>query len=199
MYLSRLLLTGEQWRNPYEVHRSLWRTFPSPAEMQRDFLFSVEERAPRNVQVIMLSARQPEYESDSVCLLACKVFEPKLQQGDRLGFLLTANPIKSISDAQGRVDGKGDIKKCRVPLIKEQDQITWLKRKFNGAALINSVEIEKQPPLYFRKRARPGKIQSFKFMGELQVEDSAELKKVMRNGIGPAKAFGCGLLLVRRI
>lgn len=36
------------------------------------------------------------------------------------------------------------------------------------------------------------------FDGELQVTDPERFLPALRNGIGPAKAFGCGLLLVRR-
>ena len=51
MYLSRLLLTGEQLHNPYEIHRTLWLAFPDAVEQSRDFLFRVEQRTSRQVQV----------------------------------------------------------------------------------------------------------------------------------------------------
>ena len=37
------------------------------------------------------------------------------------------------------------------------------------------------------------------FSGELTVIDPAAFIVALSKGIGPAKAFGCGLLLVRRI
>lgn len=37
------------------------------------------------------------------------------------------------------------------------------------------------------------------FTGQLRVTDPAEFIKALNNGIGPAKAFGCGLMLVRRL
>lgn len=36
------------------------------------------------------------------------------------------------------------------------------------------------------------------FEGELQVTDLKRFTPILFNGIDPAKAFGCGLLLVRR-
>jgi len=39
-----------------------------------------------------------------------------------------------------------------------------------------------------------GKIQSVGFQGILQVAKPTILKEIIINGIGPAKAFGCGLL-----
>ena len=35
--------------------------------------------------------------------------------------------------------------------------------------------------------------------GTLAVTDADKLVQTLMNGVGPAKAFGCGLLLVRRV
>ncbi|MHB1353416.1 MAG: type I-E CRISPR-associated protein Cas6/Cse3/CasE [Thiobacillus sp.] len=37
------------------------------------------------------------------------------------------------------------------------------------------------------------------FEGILRVEMPEQLASLLENGVGPAKAFGCGLLLVRRL
>jgi CRISPR system Cascade subunit CasE len=55
------------------------------------------------------------------------------------------------------------------------------------------------PPLFFRRGNRGGKITAVTFEGVLNVLDPAALVLLLQNGIGPAKAFGCGLMLVRRI
>jgi CRISPR system Cascade subunit CasE len=81
-----------------------------------------------------------------------------------------------------------------VPLIKEEDKVAWLKRKLNGAALVSMVEVEKQLPLHFRKGGKSGKIQPSVFKGVLQPTNSLMLKSLMQQGIGPGKAFGCGML-----
>lgn len=198
MYLSRLLLTGEQLHNPYEIHRTLWLAFPDAAEQSRDFLFRVEQRSSRQVQVLVQSQRQPTANVENARLLASKALELNLLEGSQLRFMLMANPVKTIADEQGRLDSKGEVKKCRVPLIKEEEQIAWLKRKLEGAALVNIVEIEKQLPLHFRKGSKPGKIQPYAFKGVLQVVDAQSLQDLLQHGIGHAKAFGCGLLSLAR-
>lgn len=198
MYLSRLLLTGEQLHNPYEIHRTLWLAFPDAAEQSRDFLFRVEQRSSRQVQVLVQSQRQPTDKVEHARLLASKALELNLLEGSQLRFMLMANPVKTIADEQGRLDSKGEVKKCRVPLIKEEEQIAWLKRKLEGAALVNIVEIEKQLPLHFRKGSKPGKIQPYTFQGVLQVADAQGLQDLLQQGIGHAKAFGCGLLSLAR-
>lgn len=198
MYLSRLLLTGEQLHNPYEIHRTLWLAFPDAAEQSRDFLFRVEQRSSRQVQVLVQSQRQPVANIENARLLASKALELNLLEGSQLRFMLMANPVKTIADEQGRLDSKGEVKKCRVPLIKEEEQIAWLKRKLEGVALVNMVEIEKQLPLHFRKGSKPGKIQPYTFQGVLQVADAQGLQDLLQQGIGHAKAFGCGLLSLAR-
>lgn len=199
MYLSRLLIAGEHLRNPYEIHRSLWSAFHDAPDQTRDFLFRVEQCSTRQVQVLMQSQRQPEVKVAILRLIASKYLELNLAEGSQLQFLLIANPVKTIADEQGRLDSNGEVKKCRVPLIKEEEQIAWLKRKLDGAALVNMIEVEKQLPLYFRKGSKPGKIQPYAFKGVLQVTDASTLKDLMQQGIGPAKAFGCGLLSLARI
>jgi CRISPR system Cascade subunit CasE len=59
---------------------------------------------------------------------------------------------------------------------------------------------EKRLPLNFRKAKEKlvGKIQPVDFQGVLQVKDSAGLSELISAGIGPAKAFGCGLLSLAR-
>jgi len=37
------------------------------------------------------------------------------------------------------------------------------------------------------------------FAGVLKVEDSGLFAESLITGIGPAKAFGCGLMLIRRL
>jgi CRISPR system Cascade subunit CasE len=194
MYLSRLLLTGEQFRNPYEIHRALWSVFPVTPDQTRDFLFRVEQRSTRQAQILMQSERQPGIETAKAQIQAYKPLDLKLPEGVQLRFLLVANPVKTIADEQRRLDSSGTVKKCRVPLINEEAQIAWLRRKLEGAALVSNVDIEKQLPLNFRKVGRPGKIQSYAFKGVLQVKDTSTLKSLMQKGIGPGKAFGCGML-----
>jgi CRISPR system Cascade subunit CasE len=194
MYLSRLLLTGEQFRNPYEIHRALWSVFPVTPDQTRDFLFRVEQRSTRQTQILMQSERQPEIETATARIQAYRHLDLKLPEGVQLRFLLVANPVKTIADEQRRHDISGTVKKCRVPLINEEAQIVWLKRKLDGAAIVGNVDIEKQLPLNFRKGGRPGKIQPYAFKGGLLVKDTSTLKSLMQKGIGPAKAFGCGML-----
>jgi len=56
----------------------------------------------------------------------------------------------------------------------------------------------------YKWNALPGKgkkagFSSIDFDGEIEIVDPDNFLKILFNGIGPAKAFGCGLMLVKRI
>lgn len=64
--------------------------------------------------------------------------------------------------------------------------------------MIEATSMLPHTPTYFRKGNRGGKLVTVTFEGVLNVTDPAHLIRLLENGVGPAKAFGCGLLLVRR-
>lgn len=196
MYLSKVLIKGAACRNPYEIHRELWKLFPNNADAKRDFLFRLESAEHTFAEILMQSFRQPEQSHPSARILACKEYPIPLRKDKQLSFLLVANPVKKIDDESGRVNAKGAPKKCRVPLMREEDQHAWIVRKFQGAAILEKLIVDPVLPLRFRKNIekQSGKIQPVSFRGILKVNDPAILQYLIRYGIGPAKAFGCGLL-----
>lgn len=85
---------------------------------------------------------------------------------------------------------------------------TWLieKGKTRGFKVVQD---EKKKRLMFQaegyrwhslpKKGRTAGFSSVDFEGELEVTDPASFIEALFTGVGPAKAFGCGLMLVRRI
>ena len=207
MFLSRVEIPWEFARNSYDLHRQLWRLFPGEEketrkngeEMRQGFLFRIEEnQTGRPARLLVQSRRAPEAESGLV-LIGTREIQPQPAAGQRLAFLLTANPVKTITDAQRDAKQGKKSEKCRVPLIKEEDQREWIARKFAGAGEVEAVNVLPHAPIYFRKGNRGGKLVSVTFEGVLRVSDPVRMAALLNNGIGHAKAFGCGLLLVRRI
>ena len=207
MILSRAELPWSVARNPYEHHRRLWRLFPDrpPESRQRHeqprqgFLFRAEDSQPgQPVRILLQSSTRP-VAAEGISLLASREIDPQPRAGQRLAFLLTANPVKTIKDSQrpDKPDKRRDT--CRVPLITEANQTAWLERKFEGAARMDAVSVRPHPPIFFRRGNRAGKLVTVTFEGLLWVTDPEQLRALLSNGIGPAKAFGCGLLLVRRL
>ena len=197
MYLSKIWLVPGRLDNAWEWHRALWTLFPDfkrkPGESS-PFLYRIEKmNLAQGAEVLMQSNIHPAETSDRARLLATRTIEPQPHEGQLLAFRLTANVTKAIRDA------KQTERKIRVPLIKEDQQIEWFRRKLDGSARnLTNLQIQPHPPTYFRKGHKPGKIVSITFDGVLEVGDPVALKELIRKGLGPAKAFGCGLMLVRR-
>jgi CRISPR system Cascade subunit CasE len=207
MFISRIEISRERACNPYELHRALWSLFPGEPRESREsfpderagFLFRIEDNPTgRPAQLLVQSRRAPVARARDAIRIGVREFDPRPYVGQRLAFLLTANPVKAITDEANRVDRHGEVKKCRVPLIREEQQRAWLVRKLDNAAQVVAATVQPHPPLYFRKGARAGKLGTVTFEGTLKVTDPASLRKLLEDGVGPAKAFGCGLLLVRR-
>jgi len=190
MHLSEILLDSKLARNPYEIHRYLWRLFAGMSEDKRSFLYRVsygKDNEP--LRILMQSLYEPSA-TDNIkgCgILRKKVFNPALKEKDRLRFVLCANPTKRLAK-----------ERCRVPLIDEEQLIAWIQKKLEYAATFENVEITDNRNLYFRKNGKAGKIVTTTFEGLLTVSDPALMHTALLQGIGPAKAFGCGLMLVRR-
>jgi CRISPR system Cascade subunit CasE len=212
MFISRLEIPWQSARNPYDLHRHIWHLFPGvEKEIRRTegqdrsgFLFRIEDyRAGRPVRLLVQSRLQPQ-PAPGLALLGVREFDPQPQAGQHLAFILTANPIKTITDQQAdekpgkRADKLGKFK-CRVPLIDEEEQRSWLAAKLAGGADLGATTVLPHSPVYFRKGGLGGKLVTVTFEGDLRVKDPARLAGFLRNGIGPAKSFGCGLLLVRRL
>ncbi len=198
MFLSQIEFDRAAARDPYQWHRALWKLFPGRDEAARDFLFRVEEGAARGpTRVLLQSAVRPE-SAERVRVLACREYALALSPGRGLRFRLLANPVRTIKDADGRLNHRGEIKSCRVPLIREEEQLAWLARKLEGGARLLASACSGLPPLYFRKKDHPGKLATCLFDGVLEVTDAERFGELIRCGVGPGKAFGCGMLSLAR-
>ena len=214
MFISRVEVDWSKARNPYDLHRAVWTLFPeqeketrsSLDESRQGFLFRVEENRPGQPAHLLVQSRiEPQVEGQWARVLGRREFDPQPSEGQRLAFLVTANPVKTIDDQRheskpGKKPNKKDRFKCRVPLLREEEQIAWLVRRLDGSARVESAVVQAHPLLFFRdERKNNGKLLTVTFQGLLRVTASEPLRERLHNGIGPAKAFGCGLMLVRRV
>lgn len=211
MFISRVEIPWPVVQNPYEIHRCLWRLFPGEARETRQhqqepragFLFRLETYQTGRPVRVLVQSRQRPMPMTPIQVVGCREFDPQPRVGQRLAFILTANPIKTIVDAEAtakpnkRPNQRGQHK-CRVPLVDEQHQQAWLMRHLAVAAIVETLTVLPHAPLYFRKGSQGGKLMMATFEGVMEVSEPAELVRLLESGVGPAKAFGCGLLLVRR-
>ena len=204
MYLSKVLVPWSAVKNPYQLHKELWKLFPGRPDDERNFMFRVETiQKGHSATVLMQSAWQPE-DTNITRLVASKQVQLNVSEGMWLRFRLRANPIKTIKDERQRTDSKGNIKRSRVPLIHEEEQIAWIQRKLADAVEFDSIQVTKEAPIFFRKQRdkanrqldHSGKIQTVCFEGIFKVKDSEALQNSILAGVGPAKSFGCGMLSI---
>lgn len=165
-------------RNPYDLHRQVWRLFPGEAHESRDsdeaerqgFLFRVEYNQTGRPARLLVQSRRAPVAAAGIALIGTREVHPQPEAGQRLAFLLTANPVKTIVDAEveakpdklkryaekivRRADQTPRQPKSRVPLIKEDEQRDWFARKLAGAATIEAASMLPHAPTYFRKGNR---------------------------------------------
>ncbi len=196
MYLSKVAIDWKVARNPYKLHQALWSLFPARPDESRSFLFHVQSNKPgQPASLLMLSRHQPTIKGESSKVVdgPKDITSLNLTTDQIYQFLLTANPTKVIRD---RDDSS---RKLRVPLIREEQQLDWLSRKLDGAASVEACVARTNAPTYFQKPGHgAGKVVTVTFDGVLRIVNPDELVVKMKDGIGPAKSFGCGLLLLRR-
>lgn len=197
MYLTEVWVENALVRNKYNLHKVLWRLFPE--KMERSFLFLFEKDIlNQGFRILLQSSEKPQYENTSMSGIQIlreskEISGLQFSHGQLLKFKLVANPTKKIKDSDC------SERSIRVPLITFESQQEWLERKFLGIARLIETRIEPVEPIFFSKKDMHGKIQPMKYFGALEVINPVVFKELMINGIGPAKAFGCGLLQVARL
>ena len=196
LFWTEVWVTENSVRNGYKMHQTLWGLFPN--KIYRDFLFSVVKRQYAHGATILLQSAEapifPDEKNPSVKIIRSSKSLERLQfqTGQLLRFRLVANPTKKIKD-------KNDHERSlRVPYLGEENKIAWLVRKMQGVARICYAESGDLEPIYFSKPGHRGKIQPVLFTGLLEIEQGDAFLEIMRDGIGAAKSFGCGLIQVSR-
>ena len=190
MFLTKLVIDWQSAKNPYEIHRILWTMFPSMPEAVRPFLFRVEsQKTGSQSSVLMQSELKPEKPSGK-CILEYKMkeFKPAFEVGQKFKFLLCVNPTK-------RLISNG----CRVPFVKEDEQIKWLKDKLVDSVNIVALAIKAENNLYFLKGGRSGKILTVTFKGLLEIKNKESFEDLFKKGVGPAKGLGCGMISLAQL
>ncbi|WP_165677596.1 type I-E CRISPR-associated protein Cas6/Cse3/CasE [Metapseudomonas otitidis] len=202
MYLTRLrldprsALARRDLADPYEMHRSLVRAFVRDAQQTPPrFLWRVEPTAAWGSPELLVQsveagdwsflAGQPNYLKGEV---ETREWAPEtwVREQACFRFRLFANPTVTR-------DGK------RLGLVGEETQLAWLARQGERlgfsveAALVTGSEL-------LRSRKGDSRISLLRacFEGRLRVRDAGALATALCAGIGPGKAFGCGLLSLGR-
>lgn len=181
--------------------RVLWRLDSAEHE---HVLYIVAPEMPELGHIIEQAgwATRPPQRADYTPLL------DSLRVGQEWRFRVRANPTKSVKGERAR----GVVR----PLAGQSGQIEWLR----GQALRHGFEIPLGEPgteasalvtisgrrdLGFDRRSRDNgqrdrvSIRAVRFDGILRVTDIDAMRNALVSGIGRGKAYGCGLLTLRKI
>lgn len=204
----------------YSWHKKIWTFFPGQSDSERDFLSRIDllEGAFR---VWILSGVEPV--PPAWCQaeeFSHKRIAPGFLSHRHYAFDVRANAVKSLvqRDASGlpllKANGKRRSGK-RIPLTDHDELQAWLTRKGEvrcqeqetgrpvpgGFRIVEERPLEISPMMasHFRKKGQRGYHGGVQFRGVLEVTDSEHFTQTYQSGIGSAKGFGFGLMLLAPI
>lgn len=225
MFLSRVqikpgpelfrVIRADKSANGYAVHQLLWSLFPNDGDKKRDFLYREDSEGglPR---FYIVSGDMPV--ANSAAAVQSKPYSPKLETGEQLHFTLTANPVVARKTEGKKNSVRHDVwmdaKKAAKDTGKDGPELAgicenavkkWLvsRGEKNGFEVdMNQVCVDGYIQHRF-KQTKGGKeirFSSVSFEGLLTVRDpELFVQNALYKGVGPSKAFGCGLVLVKRV
>lgn len=201
MYLTQLSLNRldrkmmKMLADVYKLHQTILQGFSSYQNCDR-VLFRVEpEEHNTIVAVLIQSTLEPDWsllkeKNQGVVSIKTKEFSPQLLTDHLLRFRLRANPTVC---REGKRYGLIRDESLREWLIKKEDKI--------GAKFIDIVSMDEG---YINGNKNNGQarhrvnLKVARFEGVVRVVAPEIFVRTLKDGIGPAKAFGCGLLSVAR-
>lgn len=185
-------------------HRLIWAAFAEGPDQTRDFLWREDGKG----SFFALSARPPV--ANDLFEVDVKPFAPDLRAGDRLTFTLRANATRDRK-GKGRVDvvmdalhviPKGARADHRLD-IAQREGAAWLVRQGARAGFralqveVGDYSVAALPSYKGRRQGQP-QFGILELSGVLEVTDPAAFLAKLGSGFGRARAFGCGLMLIRR-
>lgn len=223
MYLSKInLCNSPQGREQlvrlgrngaYAAHQLLWKLFPETEK--RDFLFREEQELNGFPEFFVLSQRLP-ISMPQLFNVQTKPFAPRLGVGDRLAYKLRVNPTICLKSPSGKSQ-RHDVLMHAKSQAKEEgldDPVTIQERMTQSAQdwLADThrlsrwgIQLDMHPDVecYMQHQVTQGKGRKIRFssvdlQGVLTITEPEHFTAALCSGLGRAKAFGCGLMLVRR-
>ena len=170
----------------YTWHKAIWDSFPGRPDADRDFLFRVDRRG-EHVRILVLSADPPM--PTGLLKWQTKEVADGFLAHDAYRFQLKANPtMRRSSD------------KRRLAIFDEDRLKAWIDRKAQvGGFSMESLVVGAPVAEVFVKHGKRGKHVAVEYEGVLRVVDRDAFVETFQNGIGAAKGFGFGLLMLQPI
>ena len=199
-------------------HRLIWSLFPAGGG-KRDFLW----RAANRTEFLVFSQRRPS-RNELFEPLQVKTFAPHLEVGDRLRFTLRVNATKhrlarrtgqmgpashrtdivtdavlTLREQRRHVDERGHVPDTERSAAEKAAATGWLARQGEKSGFaVETIDVESYLRRHLRRpRGQDAIIGILNLTGIVQLTDVEEFTRRLRHGFGRARAFGCGLMLIR--
>jgi CRISPR system Cascade subunit CasE len=181
-------------------HSLLWTLFAEDPAAVRDFLYRQIAAAS-----FLIVSNRPPFDRSGLWTLETKPYAPQFTIGDRLAFSLRASPSRSLRTPGAgrgrRIDPFAGLDADATPSRRNALALEWLfarATRLGGEVDRMKCRAERLHHLRIpRPAAAPIQVPVVDYSGVLEVTDPDALTQAVRAGVGRAKAFGCGLLLVR--
>ena len=202
MYLSQLSLqithpsVRQSLKNCQDLHRSLMKAFDDSRD-QAGMLYRVF-RTDRSIMIYVQSLQKPDWKriesSGFICLKQRDIssIQEKFQTDAVFRFSVLTVPAKKV---------KGNGKNSRRVLLRTQEErLEWLYRQGtkSGFDVLNAYEPEKEEKVSGTKTTGNFFLAGVTFEGVLRITDPVLFSTAFQKGIGSEKAYGFGLLMLRK-
>ena len=202
---SRKLLSS-----PQAMHAAVLAGFPVPEDHSRTnarTLWRLDQNADRQTALFIVSPGKPDLTHlveqagwptiDTWLTRPYQPFLDTLNDGQQWAFRLTANPVRS-----GRRKDGDDTQ--RFGHVTADQQTAWLLQRTerNGFTIADQSDgrpnllLHQRQSLRFSRRTgdRPVSLITATYDGVLTITDAPTFRSTLKQGIGHARAYGCGLL-----
>lgn len=179
---------------------------------QSGFLFRVDPLPGGRTMIVVLSALEPNWGyafNNAMHLLAAIPDRPRplrvnARAGERFRFRLMANAVFRATSKSRHRSGQpiepGWIGK-RIGVAGDEASLRrWIERRSQRAGFaVAGLTLAQPSYVYVNKTAQPGqghRLRCVRYEGSLEVTNPDAFRQALISGIGPAKAFGFGLLSI---
>lgn len=222
MYLSRVMLNPASRQVQHDLadcqalHSTILKAFPLKAPDSGDareqfgvlYRVDVDKQGAMHLYVQSHVAPdwqflRPDYAASAPVFKPVRGLYERITSGTVLGFTLRANTTRKVGTTSKtqRIQGVEKSNGRRVFLTRPEDQLEWLERKAQYCGFKVLAANLRHEDSRGKQRTNKAELHSLRFLGvvfegSLIVTDKALFLDALRQGIGPGKAYGFGLLSV---
>lgn len=185
-------------QTPYLQHQLVWELMRQSDDHQRDFLWRWDD-----AELWILGANLPN-SNQKFEAIQHTIFAPKVVVGQNLEFQVRCNPVIRIKDGDRRkkVDAVMHLKKHDRGDMT-QDELNyfackkWVDKKEGFGVLDGTLKVDAYQQVRFQRKSSKIQYSTVELSGLLRIDNVEKFEKALFEGLGSAKGFGCGLMLIK--